>query len=166
MKGKPGSTIAIRRAVMYTHIGILAAVAVCILGLSPAVLADDAGRLHWKAVPDAQVKLDDKLPLAWNVFQLDKKKNPNWVLILLGRRYILLDSKARLAYQVLPTDLKAQGSDFDSDNLAQQQRIIPSTDWTVRDIGPAEQIKLTLQDYGRVVSVDLPHPIDFRLGIY
>jgi hypothetical protein len=127
---------------------------------------DDAARMHWKQVDDAQVKLDDKVPLAWTVFQLDKKKQPNLVLILLGRRYILLDSKARLAYQVFPTDLQKLGSDFDSDNLVQNPRLIPSTNWTVRDIGPAEQIKLTLQDYGRIVSVDLPHPLDIRLGIY
>jgi hypothetical protein len=127
---------------------------------------DDSARLRWKPVADSQVKLDDKVPLAWSVFQLDKKKQPNLVLILLGRRYILLDSKARLAYLVFPTDLKADGPDFESDSLAQNPRLIPSTNWTVRDIGPAEQIKLTLQDYGRVVSVDLPHPLDIRLGIY
>ena len=127
--------------------------------------ADDV-RMRWKQVADAQVKLDDKVPLAWTVYQLDKKKQPNLVLILLGRRYILLDSKVHLAYLVFPADLQAQGSDFDSDDLAQKTRLIPSTDWTVRDIGPAEQIKLTLQDYGRVVAVDLPHPLDIRLGIY
>jgi hypothetical protein len=127
--------------------------------------ADDA-RMHWKQVSDAQVKLDEKVPLAWTVYQLDKKKQPNLVLILLGRRYILLDSKAHLAYLVFPTDLQSQGADFESDDLAQKPRLIPSTDWTVRDIGPAEQIKLVLQDYGRVVAVDLPHPLDIRLGIY
>jgi hypothetical protein len=127
--------------------------------------ADDA-RMRWKQVADAQVKLDDKVPLAWTVYQLDKKKLPNLVLILLGRRYILLDSKAHLAYLVFPTDLHAEGPDFDSDDLVQKTRLIPSTDWTVRDVGPAEQIRLTLQDYGRVVAVDLPHPLDIRLGIY
>jgi hypothetical protein len=128
--------------------------------------ADDSGSFHWKAVDGAQVKLDDKVPLAWNVFQLEKKKDQNLALVLLGRRYILLDDKAKLAYLVMPTDLHGSGDDFDSGNLVDPSRLIPSTDWSVRDVGPAEEIRCTLEDYGRDLSVQLPHPIDIRLGIY
>ena len=127
--------------------------------------ADESG-FHWKSVDGAQVKLDDKVPLTWNVFQLDKKKQQNLALVLIGRRYILLDDKAKIAYLVLPTDLHAQGEDFDSGDLAVQSRVIPSTEWNVHDVGPAEEIRLTLEDYGRDLSVQLPHPLDLRLGIY
>lgn len=128
--------------------------------------ADDTGDFHWKPVEGAQVKLDDKIPLAWNVFQLEKKKQSNFVLILLGRRYLLLDTKAKLVYLVFPTDIYAQGDAFDSGELAVASRVIPSTSWSDRDIGPAEEYKLTLGDYGRTLSVQLPHPLDIRLGIY
>jgi hypothetical protein len=131
----------------------------------PGTRADDSG-LHWKAVDGSQVKLDDKVPLTWNVYQLDKKKQANLVLVLLGRRYILLDDKAKLAYLVFLSDVHVQGDDISSGDIAIQSHVIPSTDWTVRDIGPAEEVRLTLEDYGRELSVQLPHPLDIRLGIY
>jgi hypothetical protein len=127
-----------------------------------AAAAADAGRIHWKQILDAQLKLDNKVPLVWNVYQPDKKKLNNLVLVLLGRRYIALDITAKVAYSVVPADLRAQGKDFESDPLTKTEREIPSTDWTERDAGPAEMIRLTLGDYGRVLEVSLPHMPDFH----
>jgi hypothetical protein len=141
---------------------------ICMLfagGISCTARADDSS-FHWKSIDGAQLKLDEKIPLAWNVYQPDKKKDSNLVLVLLGRRYILLDSKAKVAYVVLTEDLHAQGQDFNSANLAIASHVIPSTAWSQRDIGPAEQIELTLEDYGRTLSVQLPHPLDLRMPIY
>lgn len=127
----------------------------------------DSNAIHWVSVSEAQVKLDDKTPLAWNVYQPEKKnkkdkKDSNLALILLGHRYLLLDTRARAVYEVSRTDLKAQGANFDSDDLAQRSRAIPSADWSSRDVGPAEIIQLTLGDYGRVLQVSLPHAPDLR----
>ena len=113
------------------------------------------------------MKLDDKTPLAWNVYQPEKKnkkdkKDSNLALVLLGHRYLLLDTRARVVYEVSPANLKAQGGNFDSGDLAQQSRAIPSTDWSSRDVGPAEIIQLTLGDYGRALQISLPHPPDLR----
>lgn len=131
-----------------------------------AVHADaDGDRIHWKPVNGAQVKLDDKTPLAWNVYQpdkKDKKKYANLILVLLGRRYLMLDVKAKLVYAVFPSDLQHQGTGFESDALAQPRRLIPTSEWSVRDVGPAELIRLTLGDYGRVLHVSLPHLPDLR----
>jgi hypothetical protein len=132
---------------------------------SPRENPASEGRIHWVPAPVAQVKLDGKTPLKWNVLwpeKTDKRKGPSMVLVLLGRRYIALDIKGRLAYSVLPTDLQAQGNNFDSADLAVPAREIPSTDWAVRDVGPAELIHLTLGDYGRELEVQLPHPPDLR----
>ena len=142
------------------------AIALFVGASSCSARADDSGSFHWKSVDGAQVKLDDKVPLAWNVYQPDRKKESNLVLVLLGRRYILLDSKAKLAYLVLIEDLHTQGQDFNSANLAIASHVIPSTDWSQRDIGPAEQILLTLGDYGRTLSVQMPHPLNLRMGVY
>ncbi len=122
----------------------------------------DSQRIRWKPVAVAQVKLDDKTPLAFNVYRPEKKKDSRFVLVLLGRRYIQLDIKARVAYTVLPTGLQKNGNDLESDNFAVPSRLLQTSDWSVRDVGPAEQIKLTLGDYGRLLQVDLPHPPDMR----
>jgi len=134
-----------------------------------AATSTDAVRVHWKALEMAQLRLDDKAPLKWNVYQpdkkdnkKDKKKNSDLVLVLLGHRYLMLDTKARLVYMVPLSDLQAQGKDFESGDLAQPARLIPSTDWTQRDVGPAELFRLTLGDYGSILEVSLPHMPDLR----
>ena len=117
---------------------------------------------------EAQLKLDDKTPLGWNIFQPDKKdkksakKNSDLILVLLGHRYLMIDAKSRLVYEVPLASLQARGADFESGDLAQQNQLVPSSDWTERDVGPAELIRFTLGDYGRVLEVSLPHPPDLR----
>jgi hypothetical protein len=128
--------------------------------------ASAAERYHWKQVTEAQVKIGDKVPLTWNIYQPDKKKDANLILMLLGHRWLMLDTKAKLVYQVQPTALQAQGKDYESDDLAKSGAIVPSSEWTDRDVGPAEDIHLTLGDYGRVLELELPHLMDLRRGIY
>jgi hypothetical protein len=117
---------------------------------------------HWKAVTEGQVKIDDKIPLTWNVYQPDKKKDAHLVLVLLGHRWLMLNIKAKSVYQVMPGDLHAQGKDYESDDLAKPSALIPTSNWIDRDVGPAEDIHVTLGDYGRVLEVALPHLMDLR----
>lgn len=139
----------------------LFALSTFVLGM-PSLNGADNGRYLWKSVPQAQCKLDDKTPLAWNIFQTDKKKEANLVLVLLGHRYVALDIKAKLAYNVSPADLQARGADFESGNLFLPSRVLPTNNWSLRDAGRVEIIKLTLGDYGRVLNVELPHLPDMR----
>lgn len=150
-----------------THLAMCLAGGAIALASVLSTPAKDSSPIHWVSVPQSQVKLDDKTPLAWNVYQPQKKnkkdkKDSNLVVVLLGHRYLMLDTRARVVYEVPPTDLKAQGGDFDSGDLVQQSRVIPSTDWSSRDVGPAQIIQLTLGDYGRVLQISLPHPPDLR----
>jgi hypothetical protein len=136
-----------------------------------AILVTAAGlkgaeRYHWKAVTEAQLKIGDKTPLTWNIYQPEKKKDANLVLILLGHRWLMLNTKTKVVYQVQPGDLQVQGTDYDSDDLAKPDAIVPSSDWTDRDVGPLEDIHLTMGDYGRVLEIELPHLMDLRRGIY
>lgn len=136
--------------------------AVALLAIALVVAANDGERVHWKPIDRAQLKIDDKPPLTWNVYRPDNKKVTNQVLVLLGKRYIALDTKAKLAYQVLPADLSINGSDVESGDLFKSERVLPSSDWVVRDVGPAERIQVRLKDYGRLIEVMLPHPPDLR----
>lgn len=133
---------------------------------SVAARADSGARIRWKPVDFAQLKLDGKAPLAWGVYQSDKKKQSNLILVLLGKRYLALDTSAKLVYLVLPAEIHSAGKNLDSDSVTKSSRLIPSSDWSMRDIGPAESIRLTLGDYGQALDVQLPHPINFRPGIY
>lgn len=119
-------------------------------------------KIHWKSVEGATVKLDGKTPLTWNVYQPDKKKQADLVLILLGHRYLALNLKEKAVYAVVPTDLHAAGKDFETDDLLQPSKKVASRNWTTRDIGPAESIQLTLGDYNSVLNIQLPHLPDLR----
>jgi hypothetical protein len=138
--------------------------AVCLAFFSQSICANagTSDRYLWKSVPRAQIKIDDKTPLAWNIFQTEKKKEANLVLVLLGRRYIALDIKAKIAYSVSLADLQAKGADFETGDLFLQSRVIPTAKWSLRDVGPAELIVFTMGDYGRTLKIELPHPADLR----
>ena len=69
-------------------------VAICIAGSLFA-----AGRVSWKYDETAHLKLEDHIPRTWGVYRADKKKN--LVLVLLMHRYLALDLKSRLAYEIL-----------------------------------------------------------------
>jgi hypothetical protein len=140
----------------------LAFVAVFSFALSTFARAGDSERVRWKSVDGAILKLDGKPPLTWNVYQPDKKRRANLLLILLGHRYLVLDTKTKLVYAVAPTDLHAVGKDFETDDLLQASKKIASRKWTLRDIGPAESIQLTLSDYGGVLDIQMPHLPDLR----
>lgn len=124
--------------------------------------AADNDRYLWKSVPQAQCKVDDKTPLTWNIYQTNKKKEANRVLVLIGHRYVALDIKAKIAYEVFPSDLQAKGQDFATGDLFVKSRVLPTDNWSLRDVGPAELITLTLDDYGRELYVELPHMPDMR----
>jgi hypothetical protein len=153
-----------RRCAMYAFdraaLPILAIV--CAIAFVAGAGASDNERFLWKSVGRAQLKLENKTPLTWNVYQTEKKKQANLVLVQLGRRYVALDIKGKVAYYVFPSDLQAKGPDFESGDLFLQSRLMPTTGWTVRDVGPAEMVKLTLGDYGRALDVELPHMPDLR----
>jgi|SRR5271154_1166389 len=138
-----------------------AAILLC-CALSARVSSGGSGTYLWKSVSRAQVKIDDKTPLAWNVFQTGQKKETNLVLVLLGRRYIALDIKAKVAYSVALSDLQPKGADFESGDLFVQSRVLPTDSWSLRDVGPAELIRLKLGDYGTNLQIELPHAPDLR----
>ncbi len=151
-----------RRVVRLTLAIACACALIFSVALTTFARGDDSGRIRWKLLDMAQLKLDGKPPLKWSVYQPDKKKQSNLVLVLLGRRYLALDTKAKTVYAVIPSDLHADGKNVETNDVIQPSRKIPSSEWAMRDVGPAESIKLTLGDYGRVLEVQLPHMPDMR----
>lgn len=124
--------------------------------------ADDSARIHWTSVTQAQVKVDQTTPLTWGVYQAEKKGKPDkkhshLVLVLIGHRYLLIDLKAKHVYEVLRKKLHASGEGFKTGDLITSSRLIPTSDWMWRNVGPAEMYRIKLGDYGRVLQITLPH---------
>lgn len=124
--------------------------------------AGDSSQIHWGTVTAAQVKVDQTTPLTWGVYQAEKKGKPDkklsdLALVLIGHRYLLIDLKARRVYEVPRTELHAQGDGFDSGDLRASSRVLPTSNWTWRNVGPADLYRVTLGDYDRVFQLSLPH---------
>ena len=90
----------------------------------------------------------------------------SFCLLYTSHRYLALDLKSRLVYEIDPKLLTPHGADFESDEPEAIGRLIPTLEWNDRDVGPAERIQIRLGDYGKMLEVELPHPIDLRRGIY
>ncbi|MFZ0967446.1 MAG: hypothetical protein WAN13_04160 [Candidatus Acidiferrales bacterium] len=143
--------------------------AICFLSFSLAAASFTgstvaAGRVTWKLDDTAHLKLEDHIPRTWAVYRADKKKN--LVLVLLVHRYLALDLKSRLIYEIDPKSLTPHGTDFESDEPDAIGHSIPTLEWNDRDVGPAERVQVRLGDYGKMLEIELPHPIDLRRGIY
>lgn len=128
-----------------------------------ALYASEPANKHWGSVTEAQVKVDQTTPLTWGVYQAEKKGKPdkklsNLVLVLIGHRYLLIDLKAKKVYEVPRNELHAQGDGFDSGDLLTTSRVLPTSDWIWRNVGPAELYRVTLGDYGLMLQLTLPHP--------
>jgi len=142
-----------------TH-ALLIAAAHGFLLLSFSAAVAGAGRVIWKPVDAAQLKLEGRAPQKWNVYLGEKKKN--LVLVLLGHRYLALDRKAHAVYELAPQALTAAGANLESDEPQVIGRAIPTSHWTERDVGPAERVTVTLGDYGKTLELELPHPLNIR----
>ncbi len=121
--------------------------------------ARDADTITWKPLEDAQLKLEGRPLKKWNVYAAEKKKN--LVLILLGRRYLVIDLKARAVYELAPNP-QQKGQELQTDDPTASGKPLATSEWLVRDVGPAELVRVRLGDYGRTIEVQLPHRPDLR----
>lgn len=125
--------------------------------------ASEPAQIHWTTVTQAQVKIDQTTPLTWAVYQPGKgdkldKKLSNLVLVLAGHRYLLIDLKSKQVYEIPLKQVRVQGEECETNDLAESSILIPTSDWTWRNVGPAELYHLTMGDYGLALQLTLPHP--------
>jgi len=140
-----------------------ASFAALILAASMAFAASKP--IIWKPVDNAILKVTgSKPPKTWSVLQDTKRKSR--VLVQLDGRYLLLDAKTKQAFAMSASQIKTHGKDFESVDPARSEKPLPSTDWEMRDIGPAERIRARLTDNNTSLDVELPHPLDLRVPPY
>ena len=127
--------------------------------LPPVVGAADT--ITWKAVGDAILRVTGQKPAKqWSVYQ--DQKNKTRVLVKIDARCLILDAKAKQVFEITSDKLQEHGKKLQSPNPVANQHALPSTDWDIRDVGPAERIQTRLTDENLFIDVELPHPIDLR----
>lgn len=140
---------------------VLAALCLALLAL-PA--AGDSQTVAWKPVEGALLKINGRALFKWGVYTADKKYQ--LLLILMMHRYLVLDMKSRKVYEINPKEVEPQGAELRSRKPDSEMRRIPSSQWYFHDMGPLEQVRIRLDDYGgNTIEMQLPHMPDLR-GLY
>lgn len=141
------------------HISAGTIVVLIVLMLVPAAYA--ASKINWKPIGDASLKITGrKPPKIWNVYQDEKKKER--VLVQMDSRYLILDAKTKEVFEITAAQFRMYGKNYQSPNPGANEHALPSTDWDIRDIGPAERIQVRLTNENLFLDVELPHPLDLR----
>jgi hypothetical protein len=130
--------------------------------LAATARARTSGAIAWKYVDNAILRITGrKPPKQWNVYQDRKKKER--VLVQIDSRYLILDAKTKQVFEISAAQFQARGKYFRSPNPSASQHALPSTDWDMRDIGPAERIEVRLSKENLTLDVELPHPLNLRV---
>ena len=116
----------------------------------------------WKANDRAILKVTGmKPPKSWSILEDEKQKSR--VLVQMDNHYVLLDAKTKQAFEMSPSQIRAHGKNYESINPADSEKPLPSDDWDMRDIGPAERIQARLTTNNIFIDVELPHPLNLRI---
>ncbi len=137
-----------------------AAIPCAVVMLAAAASFAAAERIVWKPLERAVLKVDEKPARTWNVFRAEKKAH--LLLVAIGRRYLLLDVRARQIYELDPGKLERKDKELFWREADKPAKPMPTADWTIRDIGPVRRIRAKLAAEGRVLEVQVPIPPDLR----
>lgn len=119
----------------------------------------------WKPIERAILEVSGrKPPKTWSVLQDEKKKAR--VLVQLDDRYLVLDAKTKQVFEISASQIQPHGKNFQSIDPSTKEQPVPSTDWDMRDLGPAERIEVRLLTDNTMLNVQLPHPLDLRTPLH
>ena len=140
--------------------------AVLFVGFANSFRASAANKpIVWKPIDKAILEVTGrKPPKTWSVLEDEKKKNH--VLVQLDNRYLVLDAKTKEVFEITASQIQPHGKYFQSADPSATQHALPSTDWDMRDLGPAERIEVRLINDNFSLNVQLPHPLDLRTPLH
>jgi hypothetical protein len=143
---------------------LLVAVLIFASAVSPPALAANKP-IIWK--PDDKAILEvsgRKPPKNWSIFE--DGKNKARVLVQLDGVYLVLDARTKQVFEIAASQIQPHGKNFQSIDPSQTERAVPSADWDMRDLGPAERIEVRLTNDNTLLDVQLPHPLDLRVPLH
>jgi hypothetical protein len=135
--------------------------AALVLLLAVALPVSAAGNpLTWKPVERAILRVDDQAPKEWDVYRVEEKNDR--FLIRLGGRFLLMDAQQKRMFELAPANIEREGADLLWDPADRPEKPLATSDWVVRDVGQAYRFRTRLDAEGRVLDLQLPHPVDIR----
>jgi hypothetical protein len=138
----------------------IAAASLLLLSFACAAARAANKPVTWKPAEQALLRVDDHPVVDWNVYQDGKKTNP--LLVQMNGRYLLVDGREQKIFEISPAKVERHGSDVSWDPSDRPDKPLATSDWVVRDVGLAYKITTKLVAEGKVLDVQLPHPLDVR----
>lgn len=131
----------------------------CLL-LLPAPCIAATEKIAFKRLPVAILKMDGKQVKLWEVYQAEK--HGHLVLVQLGRRYLLLETKEKEVLEIDPgaIEQKPKGNDVVWVRSPETETKVQSDEWSMRSVGPAIAIKVRLSAEGRLLELQLPRRLE------
>lgn len=113
-----------------------------------------AGTILWKPMYQVILTLGGSPPKTWSVYRAEKQNA--LVLVKLWRRYLLLDLREQTVYDLDPQKMKMVGEALEWSEADKPATPIVISDWSTRDIGPAERIRFRFGSSGDVLELEIP----------
>ncbi|HEX2712196.1 MAG TPA: hypothetical protein VHM88_08240 [Candidatus Acidoferrales bacterium] len=142
------------------RVAVVALGALCLVECGAQAKNPAQERIVWKPLERATLRIDDRPVKIWNVYGAEKKEH--LILVQLGQRFLLLDTRARQIFELEPASLERKDKDLLWHEADKPAEPLPTGDWTVRDVGPARRIRAKLTAEGRALDVQVPIKPDLR----
>jgi len=130
------------------------------MALAIAAVAQEKERILWKRQPSALLRIDDRTVKLWEVYRAEKKGE--LVLVQLGRRFLLLNLQKKEIRELDETRLEYTRDGIRWSLDEEKDRVLPSAEWMVREVGAALRMRVQLAAEGRLLEVQLPVRPDLR----
>jgi len=128
--------------------------------LTLAALSQAAEKVTWKPISEAMLRIDDRAPKQWNLYNSGKKYDQ--LLLQLGTRDLVIYVRDQTIYELSPAKLERKGESLLSQRSDKPAKPLATSDWSTREIGYAWRLRVTLADEGRVIDIQIPESVDFR----
>jgi hypothetical protein len=138
--------------------------ALLILTVWARAAAPAPDKLNWKPMTQVILRIDDRAPKQWAIYQAGKKSDP--LLLQLGTRTLVIYVRNQAVYEILPAQLERKGADLLWREADKPEKPLATSNWSMRDVGSAVRIQVKLSDEGRLLDIQIPQIPDLRRGIY
>lgn len=130
--------------------------------LAAAATLVAADKVTWRRIPEAMLKLDNRAVKAWTLYHAEKEKKEQRLLLQLGTRYLMIDTRLRQITEYDPSTFKKKGEAYEMPREAKALKALPTEDWILRDVGTSYLIQTKLKEEGKALEIELPKLPDLR----
>jgi hypothetical protein len=150
MRSANGSNLRIQRIVASAACSALVA---AIVALMCGAAARAGNTTTWKQT-DGILRINDEPPKDWSVYREGKKTNA--LILQVADRLLLIDVKDHNVREIDAKSVTRKEDSIVTPSKNVPGKVIASSGWLLRDVGPALRIHFELESESHIVDLELP----------